>query len=147
MPRSPGLSDHGWGNQGEEHSARTMPKGPSINDVTQIFGVLEPPPPLCHVFTQPINSVCLERDVIYGWSLIACARALIMHTSGLLASCTVSSITHTALPALSSSPLQLSPAAPCPRGVLPPFNADAVAYVSSSRAKYLQFLDLITHAA
>ena len=53
-------------------------RGPSINDVTQIFGVFGPPPPLCHAFTQLISTVChtlgnppspLECDIIYEWSL------------------------------------------------------------------------------
>ena len=33
---------------GEEVNGET-PKGPSINDVTQNFGVLGPPPPLSHI--------------------------------------------------------------------------------------------------
>ena len=54
--------------------------GRYLNDVRKIFGVLDPSPPLCHAFTQPISTVLpqnwailepppLERDVIYGWSL------------------------------------------------------------------------------
>ena len=63
-----------------------MCKGPSINDVTQILGVFGPPPPLVTHFgliivlnprnlpyyvmfwTTPLPP--LERDVIYGWSLV-----------------------------------------------------------------------------
>ena len=32
-------------------------KGRYLNDVRKIFGILDPLPPLCHAFTQPISTV------------------------------------------------------------------------------------------
>ena len=46
-------------------------KGPSINDVTQIIGVLDPSPNLSVLFvTLWVTPLPLECDIIYGWSLI-----------------------------------------------------------------------------
>ena len=39
-------------------------KGPSINDVTLIFHISGPPPPLLHAFTQPISTVRPENWAI-----------------------------------------------------------------------------------
>ena len=67
-----GENEDGGGENGDGEDD----KGPSINDVTQFFGVFGPPPsPICHAFTQPISTVCHvlatpppQRDIIYGWS-------------------------------------------------------------------------------
>ena len=54
-------------------------KGTSINDVSSIFGFLDPPPSPCRLSFSPKNclktpfltppSLPLKGDVVYGWSL------------------------------------------------------------------------------
>ena len=39
-------------------------KGPSIYDVRKIFGILNPPFPLCPHFVQPISTVCQQNQPI-----------------------------------------------------------------------------------
>ena len=57
-------------------------KGSFIKDVRKIFGILDPVPPPCVHFMQPISTVCrpnseisqpspLREDILYEWSLMA----------------------------------------------------------------------------
>ena len=40
-------------------------KGPSINDVTQIFGFLDPPPPPCHAFLADHKSKSTQPPLLH----------------------------------------------------------------------------------
>ena len=49
----------------DDLSLCTSCKGPSINDVTQIFGFLDPPPPPCHAFLADHKSKSTQPPLLH----------------------------------------------------------------------------------